>query len=118
MVARKQEETPKRRGRPASTPEEREAELVNLAYTQIENQLIKGEASSQVLAHLLKRGTQREKLEEERLRNENLLLQARVQQIEDAKDMKELYAGAIRAMSKYHTGRDPSEGDLDDPDFH
>lgn len=95
------DEVKKPRRPPATTVEARENQLINLAYDEAEKQIREGRASSQTLTHFLKLGTVREKLEREKLRQENLLLEARTDQIGDEKKMEELMSEAIRAMSQY-----------------
>ena len=87
--------------RPALTPETRENQLISLAVDLAEKQLMEGTASSQIIAHFLKLGTTTAALEKEKLKNENLLLEAKTKSIKDAADMKELYADAIAAMKRY-----------------
>ena len=53
--------TPKRRT--AMTPEGREGQMVALAVDLAERQLREGTASSQVITHFLKLGSERERLE-------------------------------------------------------
>lgn len=89
------------RRRPARTPEERQNELIGLSYDAAEDQIRSGRATSQLLTHFLKLGTERERLENERLRGELTLLQAKVESLQSAKRMEELYAEALRAMSSY-----------------
>lgn len=109
-------ETPKkRRGRPASTPEEREQQLIAAAVNLAEKQLRDGTASAQVTTHYLKMGSSREKLEQERLANENELLKARVKNLESASNMEALYVEAI-SMMRIYTGQ-VSEEDDDDGDY-
>ena len=48
---------PKRRVRPALTPEARENQLISMAVDLAEQQLIDGTASSQVITHYLKLGS-------------------------------------------------------------
>lgn len=98
---RKNSDAPKPRRRPATTPEARERQLVALAVDVAEKQLRDGTVSSTVLAQLIKLGTQRERLEQERLRRENLLLEAKVQSIDSSKRSEELYEQAINAMRMY-----------------
>lgn len=86
---------------PALTPAGREARMVAYAMDLAEEQLRNGTASSQVITHFLKLGTETAKLERERLENENALLLARVEQIRSAKESGELYANAIEAMRRY-----------------
>lgn len=91
--------------RPATTPEGRENQLVSLAYDRAEQQLRDGTASSQVITQLLKYGSQRERLEQEKLQRENLLLSAKVDQLASAKRVEELYEEALQAMRQY-TGQE------------
>lgn len=86
---------------PATTVEARENQLINAAYDEAERLISEGKASSQVLTHFLKLGTVREGLEREKLRKENVLLEARTDQIESAKNIEGLYADAIAAMKQY-----------------
>lgn len=94
------------RSSPASTSAGREAQLVSLAMDVAEEQLRNGTASSQVITHFLKLGTENAKLERERLMHENLLLQARTEQIQSTKESGELYANAIEAMRRYSAHSD------------
>lgn len=98
------------RRRPAVTLEGRENQLISLAADLAERQLSDGTASSQVITHFLKLGSTRERLEQQRLQNENLLLAAKVDAMESAKRMEELYKEALDAMRTY-SGKDES---LDD----
>ena len=90
-----------RKVRPALTPEARENQLISAAVDLAEKQLLEGTASSQVLTHYLKLGSTRERLEREKLAEENKLLRAKTKAIEEAADMKELYENAIKAMQRY-----------------
>lgn len=103
----------RRTRRPATTPEGRENQLISLAADLAEKQLVSGNASAQVITHFLKLGSTREKLEQERLHRENLLLSAKVEQIASSKRIEELYATALNAMRAY-SGRDTSGFDDDD----
>lgn len=91
----------KRRGRPATTPEARENQLIGLAVDLAERQMKEGTASAQVVTHYLKLGSSRERLEQERLANENRLLDARVDQIASQQRMEDLYEKALNAMGVY-----------------
>lgn len=103
----------KRRYRPATTDEGREGQLVSLAYDLAEKQFRDGTASSQVTTHFLKAGSTREKLEQRRLENENLLLSAKIEQINSAKRQEELFERALNAMREYSGN---PEGDVYDDD--
>lgn len=95
--------------RPAITPEARENQMIALAVDLAEKQLQEGTASSQVITHYLKLGSMREKLERERLEEENKLLRAKTKAIEDQKEMKEIYLDALKAMQRYSGNGGPSE---------
>lgn len=107
MAARQRKEPEKpRRGRPATTEEGRERQLVSLAVDLAESQMRDGSASAQVVTHYLKLGSTRERLEQERLRKENELLSAKVESMASAKRVEELYEEALNAMRTY-AGQDP-----------
>lgn len=91
----------KRRYAPAKTLEGRENQLINLAVNLAEQQLIDGTASSQVITHYLKLGSMREKLEMERLRNENELLRAKTDAISSTGKLEELFHEAMDAFKGY-----------------
>ena len=95
--------------RPALTVEARESQLVDLAVSLAEQQLRDGTASSQVITHYLKLGSTRERLERERLEEENKLLRAKTVALEDQKDLKQMYIDAINAMRNYNGQGDPDD---------
>lgn len=109
--SRKSSESAKPRRPPATTIEARENQLISLASDLAETQLAEGNASSQVITHFLKLGSVRENLEREKLRRENLLLEARVEGMKSSKNSEELYANALKAMRAYKG--DDSEDDED-----
>jgi hypothetical protein len=100
----------RKRGRPATTPEDREKQLQNKAYDLAERQLDAGTASSQVITMLIKGGGVREQLELERLQNENRLLNARIEQLQSAVRLEGLMEEALLAFRSY-TGESPEEFD-------
>ena len=87
--------------RPALTPEAREGQLIALATDLVEQRLREGTATSQEVVHFLRLGSMRERLERERLANENILLRAKTEAIESQAKVEELYANAIKAMQRY-----------------
>lgn len=101
--------------KPATTDVGRENQLISLASDLAERQLSDGSASSAVITHYLKLGSTREKLEQKRIENENLLLSAKVDQLASAKKVEELYSKALDAMREYSGGGESEEG-LDDYD--
>lgn len=110
MTSRRVASNSKRPRRPpATTPEGRENQMVALAVDLAEQQLREGTASAQVISHFLKLGSTREKLEQDRLEQENQLLRARVDAMASAKKVEELYSQALDAMRSY--------AGLDNPDI-
>lgn len=95
--------------RPALTPEARENQLISLAMDVAEQQLIEGTASSQVVAHFLKLGSTRGRMEREKLRRENELLKAKTESIQSAQRTEELYENALKAMKSYSGAGDDSD---------
>lgn len=91
----------RRHRRPATTEENREQQLVSLAYDLAEKQMLEGTASSQVITHFLKSGSIRERLEKDRLQRENELLRAKIETLGSAQRVEELYAAALGAMRSY-----------------
>lgn len=96
--------------RPALTPEARENQLISLAVDLAEKQLQEGTASSQVITHYLKLGSTKERLEKEKLAEENKLLRARTEALQSAKKQEELFEQAIKAMRRY-SGNDDDDDD-------
>ena len=98
-----------KRGRPALTPEARENQMISLAVDLAEQQLRDGTASSQVITHFLKLATAKERLEREKLEQENKLLVAKTEALQSQKHIEELYTNAINAMRNYGGFGDPDE---------
>jgi hypothetical protein len=91
----------KRKLKTPTTEEGAENQLISLAFDLVKKQLEDGSASSAVLTHFLKLASRREKLEQTRLENENLLLAAKVEAMASAKRIEELYENALNAMRRY-----------------
>ena len=98
--------------RAAMSPEARENQLISEAVDLAEEQIINGTASSQVITHFLKLGSTKERLEREKLENENELLRARVKALESAEKSEQAYKRVLKAMREY-SGRE----DIDDEDY-
>lgn len=95
--------------RPAINPEAREAQLTALAFDLVEQRLLDGTASSQETTHFLKLASIKAKHENEILELQKKLIAAKTESLESAKEMKLLYADAIKAMRKYAGQDDPDE---------
>lgn len=102
-----------KRIRPASTPEARENQLISLAVDLAEQQLIDGNASSQVITHYLKLGSTKEKIEQDILKEQKKLIEAKTENLQSGKRIEELYTKAIDAMKNY-SGQNH---DLEDDDY-
>ena len=90
-----------RKIRPALTPEARENQMIALAVDLVEQRLLDGTASSQETTHFLKLGSMKNRLEMEKLQEENRLLKARTEALQSTKRVEELYSEAIKAMRRY-----------------
>ena len=95
--------------RPASTDVGREAQLVSLAIDLAEEQLRNGTASSQVIVHYLKLGTEKEKLERKKLEMETDKLKAQAEALRSQKHLEELYTDAIKAFGIYRGDTEDDE---------
>lgn len=85
----------------ARDPKDRENQLIALAVDRAEQQIREGTASSQIIVHYLKLASTREKLEQEKIRRENEMLQAKTKAYANAEDIKHLMEDALDAMRTY-----------------
>lgn len=109
--AKTQKSSEPRKIRPALTPEARENQLIALAVDLVEQRLLDGTASSQETTHFLKLGSMKNRLEMEKLQEENRLLKAKTEAMQSAKRVEELYSEAIKAMRRYSGQRDDDYDD-------
>ena len=93
-----------KRIRPALTPEARESQLISLAVDLVEQRLLNGTASSQETTHFLKLASMKNRLEIQKLQEQNKFLQAKTEALQSAKRIEELYSEAISAMRSYSGG--------------
>lgn len=103
---------PKKLGAPGKTLEAVESQMISLAVDLARKQLSEGTASAPVITHYLKLGSTRDRLEMEKLREENKLLTAKTEALKSVKNTEELYLKAIEAIGIY-SGR-VVKGDDDD----
>ena len=92
--------------RPARTPEAQENYMINLAMKLVERRLLEGTASSAETTHFLKLATSKNELEE------NKLLRAKTETLQNAKHSEEMYEKAIAAMKKYNGLGEDDEYDI------
>lgn len=95
--------TIKKRLPPAQTPEAREQQLIGLAYDLVEQRLLEGTATSQETTHFLKMGSYRQKLELDKIKHENEMLEAKTESLRSEKRTEELYENALKAMRSYNS---------------
>ena len=100
---------------PAKTPEARENQMISLAVSLAERQLINGSASSQVITHFLKLGSTKERIEKEILEKQKDLITAKTEAIQSHKRIEELYGDALNAMRRYGGGVRTDDEDDDGP---
>lgn len=96
---------------PAMNAEDREDQLIALAYDVAEERLRDRTASNQLIAEIMKLGTTKERLQKEKLQRENEMLRVKAKAIEAQKNTEELYAKAIMAMRSYSGFGIPEEID-------
>lgn len=106
MARPRQPSESKRKRPPAKTPEARENQVIAMAYDLAEEQIRSGTASSQVITHFLKLGTEKERIEQEKLKNEVALLKAKTEGLQSMARQEELYEQALKAMRSYSGQKD------------
>jgi len=84
-----------------TSPEAIENEMIALAYREVEYRIRTHKASSQELVHFLKMGSEKERLEREKLEAEVELQKVKAQALEADKNREEMYLAAIDAMKQY-----------------
>lgn len=100
-----------RKRRPALSPEARENQLIALTMDLVESRLLDGTASSAETTHFLKLATEKYRVELQTLKEQRKLITAKTEDIESRKEIKAMYADALKAMRTY-SGQD----DADDSD--
>jgi hypothetical protein len=117
-MAKESKTTKKQTGnhRHAMSLENREQQMITLAVDLAEQQLREGTASSQLITHYLKLATTREKIEQETMIANKKLIQAKVENLQSASRVEELYAEAISAMKRYGGNTESTSSD-DEEDY-
>lgn len=105
--------TPKPKLPRAKTPSAREDQLAALAYDLAETQLLDGTASAQVMSYFLKIGGTREKIELQKMKQETILVEAKVKDLANVEDLKVMYKEAMDAMRGYGGQEPQSDEDSD-----
>lgn len=100
---------PERSSFPARNLENRENQLIEIAYNLAEERLLNKTASAQEIVHFLKMGTAKAQLEKKKLEAETLLLESKKDAVDSSKRNDEMYQEAITAFRSYQ-----GLGELDD----
>ena len=87
---------------PGEMSEAQENYMINLAMKLVEKRLLEGTASSAETTHFLKLATSKNELEKTKLEEENKLLRAKTETLQNAKRYEEMYGKVIAAMKKYN----------------
>ena len=103
------EKRSKKRRPPEIDPEDRENQMIAIAVDLAEQRLLDGTATSPIITHYLKLGSMRERLEREKLRQENELLRAKTKSLESLEKDKELYSQVLEALKIYNGVEDDEE---------
>lgn len=86
---------------PATTIEGRNNQMIAAAFDLVERRLHEGSASAQETVHFLRLGAAEQRLKEEKLRHESLLLETRMKEMESRTSGEELLAKALAAFRGY-----------------
>lgn len=86
---------------PADNPESREKQLINKAINLAEKQIDEGTASPSIIAHFLKLGSEREKLERELIKNQGIVASVKAEEIKKTSKYEEGYTDVLDKISRY-----------------
>lgn len=86
---------------PAFDEEDQEKKLIALAYSQAEKELQEGTASSQIVTHFLRLGTERAKLEHAQIELQNSLLQEKIIEARETQKIAEMVDDVLKALRSY-----------------
>ena len=85
----------------ASTMEGMENECIALSYELAKKRLVEGTATSAEIVHFLKLGSMKEQLDEELIRKDMALKDAKIESLQTNKQIEEMFSEAMRYMSRY-----------------
>lgn len=98
------------------TAEDAEDELVVLAMQRARERLEDGTASNQLIAEIIRHGTTSSRLQKEKLRKENALLEAKTEALKSQKHTEEFYAKVLDAFHSYGPQFYDTEYEVDEYD--
>lgn len=108
MAKKKSTSGTTRRSRAMITPEASINKVVDKALALVEKRIDEGTATSQETTTLIKFGSEKARLEQEKIRYEIEYIKAKSEALASAKRSEELFAEAIKAMRSYN-GITPEE---------
>lgn len=88
---------------PCLSPEDYENRLIALSYQAIETRILNGTATGAELVYFAKAGSQKQRQEIEKLKEENSLLRAKTSAIESEKERAVSYREVLDALNAYKT---------------
>ena len=97
----------------ATTPEGRENQLIAKAYDLAEKRIMEGTASAQEITYFLKRGSSKERREEEMMAEQQKLITAKTHNVEAVQKSEEFYKKVLDAMRLY-TGHGEDDEYIED----
>lgn len=100
-----------RRRPPAPNSEVAEQRCIESAFALAQNQLDAGTASPSVITHFLKMGTERARLEREKMAKETELLETKRYAIQSAEQAEKTISEALAAFKEYSGMNDDSDDD-------
>lgn len=90
-----------------TTMEAIENECIALSYELVKRRLLEGTATSAETVHFLKLGSQKERLDEDLIRKDMALKDAKIESLQTNKAIEDMFAEAMNMMSRY-------QGNFDD----
>lgn len=88
------------------SPEARENRLISMAMDLAEERMRNGTATAQEVIHFLKLGSEKSRVEVEKLELEKALVEAKTENIKAQKEMTTMFSSAIAAMKTYRGDED------------
>ena len=94
---------------PALTPEDRTDQLVALAFDLAEERLRDKSASNQLIAEIMRYGSAKERLQNEKIQRENEMLKVKAEAYKAMQHSQEMYEKVLAAMKSYSGHFDEEE---------
>lgn len=93
--------------------EESETRCIAFATRLAEQQLADGTASSQIITHYLKLGSEKSRYEAEKLKYETELIKAKTEAVKSQQQTEELIRNAVTAF-KHYSGQDEDDNEQEE----